>query len=662
MKVDGENVNVPTQVMRNDKSDEPAGTNSGFHVSDIEEARLAIEMLRGDDSSARVAAANQLESIAATLGEERTREELLPFLTDGADDEDEVLAVIATSLGKLVPYVGGGEHMHLILPPLEILLAVEERCVRENAGKSTEIVASSLPIEFFHSEYAEMLTRLATKEWFTARISACGLIASGFTRFTPNQQEAHVQNFASLCRDEVPMVRRVAAHHLGKLLLNVIEAKGVHCVGQNGMLTTTFVPLYEDLGSTEQPDSVRLQTTENCIAFGKGMTKVQQYDGRDDLNVAAANILVKRILPLIVSTIDDRSWRVRWTAASKFAEVVDAFSKLEGAMDALIPAYEKLLQDPEAEVRTASTLNLSKVAKCDATVLAVQEKEDGEQDIAKGSRVTIGQRLVTKVTTLTEDDSENVRAALAMVAAELAPILGKDATISDLVPPILLLLRDTTSEVRLNVISSLGTLNEVIGVDLLSQSLLPAILDLASDGKWRIRLAIMNHIPPLAKQLGRDFFNDKLISLCVDWLGDDISTIRQAATSNLKELTVIFGAEWAIKHLIPSLEGVRHHRSYLRRLTAVQAFSSIATVMEPELAQTEVLPIVLEMSTDNVANIRFNVAKGLETMAPVCSGVVSELQIRPVLAVLAEDSDRDVRFYAKKTMEFLKKHNASNQI
>ena len=78
MKVDGENVNVPTQVMRNDKStmkaDEPAGTNSGFHVSDIEEARLAIEMLRGDDSSARVTAANQLESIAAALGEERTRE------------------------------------------------------------------------------------------------------------------------------------------------------------------------------------------------------------------------------------------------------------------------------------------------------------------------------------------------------------------------------------------------------------------------------------------------------------------------------------------------------------------------------------------------------------------------------------------------------------
>lgn len=69
-----------------------------------------------------------------------------------------------------------------------------------------------------------------------------------------------------------------------------------------------------------------------------------------------------------------------------------------------------------------------------------------------------------------------------MVATELAPVLGKDATITHLVPPVLLLLRDAASEVRLNLISSLSALNEVIGVDLLSQSLLPAILDLAQDG------------------------------------------------------------------------------------------------------------------------------------------------------------------------------------
>lgn len=43
-------------------------------VSGAEEARQAIEMLRGDDVAGRVAAVQRLESIATVLGERRTRE------------------------------------------------------------------------------------------------------------------------------------------------------------------------------------------------------------------------------------------------------------------------------------------------------------------------------------------------------------------------------------------------------------------------------------------------------------------------------------------------------------------------------------------------------------------------------------------------------------
>ena len=299
------------------------------------------------------------------------------------------------------------------------------------------------------------------------------------------EQEAQANHFASLCRDEVPMVRRAAAQNLGKMVESICKIMGVKCTGPDGILTTTFLPLYEELSSGNQPDSVRLHTTENCIAFGRGMTVVygrETMTEKDGLGIEAAHVLVKKIVPLITATIEDRSWRVRWTAASKFAEVIAAFEGLEGtmAMDALVPAYEKLLQDPEAEVKTAATLNLAKVAQCGGRVLPSDEGSDLNRP-----RIPVAQRLVKKVNGLTEDDSENVRAALAMVATDLAPLLGKEATISDLVPQVLLLLRDTTSEVRLNVISSLGSLNKVIGVDLLSQSLLPAILDLASDSKWR---------------------------------------------------------------------------------------------------------------------------------------------------------------------------------
>ena len=43
-------------------------------VSQEDEARQAIDMLRGDDVSDRIAAANRLEAVAIALGHERTRE------------------------------------------------------------------------------------------------------------------------------------------------------------------------------------------------------------------------------------------------------------------------------------------------------------------------------------------------------------------------------------------------------------------------------------------------------------------------------------------------------------------------------------------------------------------------------------------------------------
>lgn len=647
----------PMQASMTSRFDNGAPQNQqhqSMFLTQEDDARQAIEMLRGDDVSERVSAATRLEAIAAALGEERTREELLPFLTDGVDDEDEVLLAMATSLGKLVKHVGGSSYAHVLLSPLELLLTVEETSVREAARRSAQAVADSLPSNAFQGDYAEMVSRLSTKEWFTARISSAALIASAYPKFTTEQQRKLLTNFAKLCKDDTPMVRRVAAQHLGPMARNVVTVTGRSTLAQNGVVTALLIPLYEDLASNDQPDSVRLQTTENCVVFGQVLNTLAMEGPLLEDEIS----LIRRILPLIMATIDDRSWRVRWTAAAKFADVISAYDSLPGAIESLLPAYEKLLQDPEAEVRTAATFNLAHVAKCKAGVPVPTggrppQEGDIQGDTASGPTISVAERLVKRVTNLTEDDSEHVRAALAMVATELAPILGKDATITHLVPPVLLLLRDAASEVRLNLISSLSALNEVIGVDLLSQSLLPAILDLAQDGKWRIRLAIIQQIPFLAKQLGKDFFTEKLTSLCVGWLGDDIASIRQSAAANLKALAALFGTDWAIDYLIPSIVEIRQHRSYLRRLTALQACSMMATVVDADAARSEMLPLVLEMATDGVPNIRFNVAKELEVVAPICGICSYESQIHPVLNLLLEDSDRDVRFFAEKTSRAL---------
>jgi serine/threonine-protein phosphatase 2A regulatory subunit A len=541
-------------------------------ISKEEDARKAIDMLRSEDSTARVSAAHRLDSIASVLGPERTRDvsfffrytvmlcsycflshicyvlkELLPFVTDGVDDEDEVLLALASSLGRMVTQVGGPTQAHTLLRPLELLLTVEETLVRETATTSVQSIADQLPPQYFQHDYADMLRRLALQEWFTARISAACLIATAHTRLVdPEQRKEHIDLFVRLCNDDTPMVRRIAARHLGTMLQAVVEADGRDVLKPGGIAVEKLVPLYETFAAPDQPDSVRLQTAENCVAFGNIISSLSRQQGRREPLRAHEIALLQRILPLIVATIDDRSWRVRWTAAAKFAAVITAYDDLPDVtdvMDTLIPAYEKLLQDPEAEVRTAAALNLADVARCKARVpmgnaTTLNRASDSTNEDTSGPRVSVAERLVKRLTSLTEDDSEHVRAAVALVATGLAPVLGRDATIMHLVPPVLLMIRDAASEVRLNLISSLAALNEVIGVDLLSQSLLPAILDLAQDGKWRIRLAIIENIPLLAGQLGKEFFTDRLAGLCVDWLGDDIATIRKAAAKNLEVCSI----------------------------------------------------------------------------------------------------------------------------
>ena len=656
------------------------------------EALSTIEKLRSDDLPSRIVAASKLTIIAKALGPQRTRDELLPFIADGIDDDDEVLEVIAVSLGKLVPYIGTDENesnIKCLLQPLELLLAVEETVVRDKASQSVLYISNTLSNITYNNEYIEMLNRLAAKEWYTARISACGLIPLSYSRMNKEMQGKSIGNFVKLCNDDAPMVRRIASRNLGMLFYTVVENGGMELLissSEEGgeSVVSSLLDLYELLASGDQPDSVRLHTTQNCVNFGEAMTLIKNKlssslsssssnnnpaspTAAEEETLSNIDKLVKRILPLVVATIDDRSWRVRWTAASKFASVVHAFSSLDNTMDALVPAYEKLLQDPEAEVRTAATFNLSQVAKTGALVYPAGWTEGSDVSTGGNSmddeqqRIPVANRLVKRVMQLTEDDSENVRAALAMVATDLAPVLGKDATIQHLLPPMLLLLRDSTSEVRLNIISSLSLLNDVIGPELLTQSLLPAILDLAEDGKWRIRLAVIERVPLLAKQLGKEFFTDRLLSLCVGWLGDDISSIREAAAKNLKELTSLLGSEWAVENLLPRVKSVMENPSYLRRMNAVQALSLMATAMDVKTAQWEILPIMLEMYCDPVPNVRFNVAKGLGMIGIMFGMSVYQGQIVPILTLMNEDQDRDVRYFATQAIDALSEHFSNSQ-
>lgn len=578
----------------------------------------ARECTQSEDVELRLKSISKLSTIAKALGPVRTREELVPFLTERDDEEDECLLAIAGELESLIGAVGGEEFVHVILAPLETLITVEETVVRAKAVQTACKVGEAMSASGIGKYFVPLIERLARGDWFTARVSACGLFATAFERSDESQLEqrnALKTMFRDLCSDETPMVRRAAAMNLGKIA----------SVSPHDFISNNLLSLFTALTSDEQ-DSVRLLVVEDCVVLGKLLSQEE---------------CVAKIVPIVLKFAADKSWRVRYAVALQLYEMCEVVGA-QVAAKGLFDAYVSLLTDAEGEVRISAAGKIS-----DFCSLAGVEYST--------------ENIVPKVNDLATDASQHVRAALASAVLGLAPTLGKEVTVEKLLPIFFILLKDEFPDVRLNIISNLDQVNAVIGVEMLSTELLPAIKELAEDKHWRVRLAIIEYIPILAQQIGTSFLfqktegsdngEDLLNSLCLQWLQDSVYSIREAAANNLFKLTEIFGANWALQYIFPRIKQLMASPHYLYRLTVLRALSLLAAAVGEDVILGEILPIIKHATTDSVPNVRFNAAKALAPLIAAVDASKAQSEIRPILVGLQSDPDVDVRFFAEQSLD-----------
>ena len=186
-----------------------------------------------------------LARISQSLGPQRTRDELLPFVFE-AEDEDEVLTELATQLGNMLAHVGGENYVDHLLSPLEALCATEDVSVRDRAVKSICSLMSNVPGSVHGKFFFPLLQRLAKKEWFAARSSSCGLFAIGYRHANAEAQSEMRKMYASLCADNTPLVRRSATKHIGSFAKTM----------QASFVQDVMMPLFVRLSKDDQ-DSVR---------------------------------------------------------------------------------------------------------------------------------------------------------------------------------------------------------------------------------------------------------------------------------------------------------------------------------------------------------------------------------------------------------------------
>ena len=157
--------------------------------------------------------------------------------------------ILAEVLGSFEEFIGGPSECHHLLPLLDMLCREDETTVREQAVNSINMLGACLSTEQVTKYVAPMVATLGGEtEWFTPRVSACGLVALAYKGCHEAGDDAAgdevLSMFSRLAQEESPMVRRAAASHLGNVCSVLPDAK----------IREVMAPLY--VGLTQESEQV----------------------------------------------------------------------------------------------------------------------------------------------------------------------------------------------------------------------------------------------------------------------------------------------------------------------------------------------------------------------------------------------------------------------
>eukprot|EP01083_Nonionella_stella_P064093 166751_1 len=621
---------------------------------DYESIAIMIDELMKDDPAVRIKAIRSLPIISKALGEERTRNELIPYITQMIDDDDEVLLVLIEEIYRLLTLqlIGGSsslnnEFSYCLIPPFERLCQVEEKIIRDEATSKFGQIIHDMPYAEHHYYFDQyvlpLFKRLCHCDWHTARISGATLIDYAFSKFVSlSNEKKEVSRYkkemllllSELCSDSIPIVRRSAIITLGKMV-SVLSADNESDLVD---VLESYLPLFKKLAGDDQ-DNVRVYAVETLIHFGHILSRQQVVD----------HLLYHiRLLAL------DQAWRVRYIAADHFIELCELLDH-NTIRDSMINYFLRLLGDQEPEVRAVAISKIpgiSRLIGCDLS-------------IAKLIPI-ISKELIT-------DSNKYARASLANIIIPFCYLLPHQIVIDHILECILKILKDEYPNVRLHVISNIcndytsnGKHNtnaetKQFDISLLEESIIPSIMELTLDSDWRVRLGIIEKLPALAKQFGLSFFNERLFDLCLASLEDNVADIRLSAASNLLEIARTFNDnyEWTHAQLIPRLmERIHASSHYLHRLIYLLAFKYLAEGLgTTNNANDHLLQQITHfMTNDPVANVRFKACQIVQFLAN--NELISESLIKMIDTKLEDmiqtDDDIDVKYFATQSLEALR--------
>ncbi|CAG9331656.1 unnamed protein product [Blepharisma stoltei] len=569
---------------------------SNSEESSLYPIAVLIDELRSDEISRRINSIKNLRTIATALGYERTRTELIPYLSELIDDEEQVLLSLSEILPTMIDCVGGKYFAHVLFDPLELLCQVEDSSVRASAVQSFKTIFNQLDMPLLEPALLDMIKRMNDGDYFTSKSGAAMAISVCIGSMSNEGKTAVLEIFKGILENNQPQVRKSAAENL-KFLPNV-------CISHENVLIECL-----RLITNDKEDTVRLLTVENLIEFCKFYPE---------------NIVNASIIPMLRVILEDKSWKIRYMLCDKIAELGECLSN-EHRTNLLCPYYIKFLQDPETEVRTMACTRLAEFGK----LLPIDQ-------------MIIILQILSPLTA----DVDSVKIALASNINKVSPIIGKANTEMHIVKILNDLSKDPSPDLRMCLFSDLESLGSVVGFEIIGKHIIPALQELSEDKQWRIRIRAADTIPILGRQLGLEFFSMHLDSIMKKLLNDSVFSVRESIIKGYKELSELYGSTWAEAKISEEIAEFQASESYLRRMTMISMVKAFLSKMSEEKILAIVVPMIVSLSSDAVPNIRLNIARLIKEVFPLVTDASTKDRIKAILKTMSRDDDVDVKFYS----------------
>ena len=564
-------------------------------------AKQIIANLQSPESKVKGNSFHFLPNLVESIGQERFRKEMVPYVINCIDEEDdESLIELAKIYNKLLNCVGGKNYVKDIIPILEILLYCDDQSVRTETLNSFQDILKQINFSDIEKEIFEIAQKLANSTDINLKISSVDLISIIYKYLTKDKyKKESISYLYEFLKLDNSMMKITIAKALKKLSKDIERSD------------------YEQIFNTllaEKSDTIRINLMDSIENLQDLNSKITDYGP-----------FLTTVIPKLAN---DESWRVRLTCSDKFPCTLKFTPLLSNntnnIRNVLIDSFAKLLEDNEAEV-----LNL-----------VCQKLEPVSEVLGQDENFT---KILEKFKNISANTFPYVRKSLADNILRVCPHIPQKKTTEFIFPIFSELIKDEDFDIRMILIKNLDKLNTVISVDTNLQGIIPSLIEVSNSKNWRTKKQVAETIPVLAKILNKKTFMENIFPICLRWLTDCIYIIRESACSLMKELYVINKSDELEKKLLNKMSDMLKHENYLTRITLCSIIKDFESDEKCyEFLENKLFNFIVKLAKDKVANVRVNAAILLKRINKKSKNKEILKQINSLMEELKKDKDVEV--------------------